>query len=243
MSIDDRVHLNGPPGAESPGASGDDPTPPADPAAASGLPSRLPPAQPVVPPRRKLDLSLAALPQVGDLQPVQQLGVREFKGVGSQFTAHIDSALAFHGLVHQPPGEYETHYQIIAGDLLKDPRIVRLAKRIAFIPVYAWSAFEVALMPLKVTTFGQRVIADLTKLRAKFPLYKAFVTWDAGKKRHVVYEESLSPGEAELIGGVAWPSREEIAAALEVTAFDDLTDLMAANEEVHTLLTAREVGS
>jgi hypothetical protein len=181
------------------------------------------------------------MPGVSDLRPVEQLVVRQLKGPGQMFTADLDSALNFLGLVHKPAGEFEEQYQILADNLLKDPRLARLAKRIAFVPAYAWTTFEVVLMPVKVTTFSQRVVADLAKLKPLFPSYKAFIQWDDGKRRHVVYQEELTPHEAVLIGKVTWPTREQILEALEATAYDELATLCDANDEVRSLLSAREV--
>jgi hypothetical protein len=192
-------------------------------------------------PIRKLDLARAVMPGVSGLRPVEQLVVRQMKGPGQMFTADLDSALNFLGLVHKPAGEFEERYEILADNLLKDPRLARLAKRVAFVPAFAWTTFEVVLMPVKVTSFSQRVVADLAKLKPRFPSYKAFIQWDDSKRRHVVYQEDLTAHEAELIHKVTWPTRDQILEALEVTAYDDLAALCEVNDEVRTLLSAREV--
>lgn len=190
---------------------------------------------------RKLDLILAAMPVVGDLQPVTQLGVRELKGVGQMFTAHMEHGYQFRSIVHKPAGSYETQYQILAGDALLDPRLARMAQSIAFFPAFVWSTFEVVLVPCKMTSFGQRVLADLQKLQAHFPAYKCFVQWDEAKRRHVVYRQPLTAAEAELIARVEWPDKDAIIDALEMVAFDSVESLCAANEEVRALLSAKEV--
>jgi hypothetical protein len=172
---------------------------------------------------------------------VEPLEVREFKGVGAMFTPRLDDAVQFHGLVYRPPGEFNGRHQIITGPLLQDARVMRHARRIAFIPVYGWSAFEVALMPIKVSSFGQRIIEYLRRLSPMFPNFKAFVEWDGGKHRHVVYEARLSHQEAEQIRGVRWPTRDEVVEALEAYAYDTLEALMQHNENVRLQITCREV--
>lgn len=217
-------------------AGAEDPNPAPNPHHAS-----LPDPVPVVRPPRKLDLALAALPVGGDIQPVTQLGIRLLKGVGQMFTSNLEHAYQFRGLVHKPAGSFEEAYQIIAGDILTDPRIARLTQAIAFIPCYAWSTFEVVLHPLKLTTYGQKVLADLSKLQREFPRYKAFIQWEDGKHRHVVYRQTISAAETELIDKVQWPDKDTILAALELTAFDSIAALSQANDDIRTLLSAQEV--
>ncbi|MDB5306434.1 MAG: hypothetical protein JWO38_636 [Gemmataceae bacterium] len=207
----------------------------------TNLRSRLPDPTPAVRHPRKLDLAHAAMPVVGDLQAVTQLTVRELKGVGQMFTANMPGAYQFRGVVHKPAGSFESQFQIIAGNALLDPRIARLAQMIAFVPAFAWATFETVLLPVKVTTYGQRVLADLQKLQQSFPSIKCFVQWDDGKRRHVVYRQTLSAAEAEMIGKVAWPDKDAIVDALEVAAFDDIGTLCDANEDIRTLLAAKEV--
>ena len=184
---------------------------------------------------------LVAMPVVGDIQPVTQLGVRELKGVGQMFTANKDLAYQFRGVVYKPAGSYETQYQLTVGDLLTDPQIVRLTQMIAFVPCYSWATFETVLLPVKMTSFGQKVLADLTKLQPEFPHYKAFVQWDDSKRRHVVYRQALSTAEAELIDKVSWPDKDAIFAALELTAFDSVGALCEVNDDIRALLSAKEV--
>ena len=118
---------------------------------------------------------------------------------------------------------------------------MRYAKRISFLPVFSWATFEVVLLPVKETTYGRRVLDDLRKLAPQFPHFKVFVEWDASRKRHVVYRNVLNDQEVSLIAGVKWPSHEEILDALSATAYDDLEDLKAANDDIRTLLQSREV--
>jgi hypothetical protein len=181
------------------------------------------------------------LPDVGSLQTVESLTVRDLKGPGAMFTPNLSGALAFFGLVYRPPGEYETQYQIVAGPLLSDPRIMKYAKRLAFVPVYSWSSYEILLLPIKLTTFGRRVLDDLKTLQTRSPGFKAFVEWDPTRKRHVVYWDPLTEQEKPFLNAVKWPGCDEICDALSAVAFDDLGDLTQANEDIRLLLQSREV--
>ena len=44
-----------------------------------------------------------------------------------------------------------------------------------------------------------------------------------------------------MVEKLHWPSKECILDALSTTAFDNIEDLAAANEEIRTLLSSREV--
>lgn len=210
-------------------------------AAAGPKASRLPDVLPAVRPPRKLDLAPAAMPVAGDLQPVAQLVVQELKGVGQMFTANLDIAYQFRGVVYKPAGSFETLYQLVAGDALRDPRVAPMAKYIAFVPVFSWASFEVVLHPVRMTSYGQRTLSALRKLQGEFPNYKCFVSWEEVRRRHVVRHDSLSPAEAELIGAVEWPDREAIIDALEPVAYETADELAADNEEVRALLSMKEV--
>jgi hypothetical protein len=192
-------------------------------------------------PRRPIDLSKAVLPEPGNLTAVESLTVKELKGVGATFTANLGAMLMFLGLVYKPQNEYETYYQIIAPPLDKDPRVLKQAKRIAIVPAYSWATFEVVLMPVKQTTFGRKIVEDLSKLKARFGQVKTFVQWDDDKHRHVVYFDDLSSQELTVIAEVKWPTRQEILEALRTTAFDDLNDLVAANPDIRALVYSKEV--
>src|SRR5262249_8877005 len=146
-------------------------------------------------PKRKVDLARAALPDLGVLQTVESLSVRELKGVGAMFTSNLTATLVFFGLVFKPQGEYETLYQIVTGSLVSDPRIMRYAKRIAFVPVFSWSSFEMVLLPVKLTSYGRRVLDDLQKLQPRFPNFKSFIEWDPNRKRHVLHWDVLTNQE------------------------------------------------
>jgi hypothetical protein len=196
---------------------------------------------PTLQPKRKVDLARAALPDLGSLQTVDTLSVRELKGIGAMFTPNLSGILVFLGLVYKPPGEYETLHQIITGPLTSDPRVMKYAKRIAFVPAYSWSAFEMVLQPIRLTTFGCRVLDDLKKLAGRVPDFKAFIEWDATRKRHVVHWYELTEQELSVVAAVKWPSREEILEALSAVAYDDMNDLAQANEDIRTLLRSREV--
>jgi hypothetical protein len=192
-------------------------------------------------PRRKIDLSTAVLPEPGSMAAVESLAIKELKGVGQTFTANVDVMLSFHGLVYKPPSEYETIYQVIAAPLINDPRVMSRATRIAFVPAFSWSTFEVVLVPFKLTTFGRKVLDDLVKLKPTFPRHKTFVQWESTKKRHIVYFADLSEQELATIVEVRWPAQEQILEALQATAFDNLDDLLGANEEIRALVTSKEV--
>jgi hypothetical protein len=170
---------------------------------------------------------------------VESLTVQECKGVGQTFSANMDGMLSFHGLVYKH--EYETTYQVIAGPLLNDPRVMSRATRIAFVPAYSWSTFEVVLLPVKLTIYGRRVLEDLWKVQPEFPNRKTFVHWDPAKKRHIVFVDDLCDQECSIIAGVKWPTKEQILEALQATAFDNLDDLVGANEEIRALVTSKEV--
>lgn len=192
-------------------------------------------------PKRKVDLSTAVLPDIGDVNEVALLTVRELKGIGATFTPNMLAALAFHGLIYRAPGEFESTYQILNGPLLHDPRLLARARRIAFVSAFDWSAMEVVLYPLRLTKFGEHVRLALQKLHGDFPNVKVFVQWSEAKKRHTVHRIKLTGQEAGIISQVAWPDRDQILEALSATAFDSLDDLAAANDEIRTLLSAREV--
>jgi hypothetical protein len=192
-------------------------------------------------PKRKIDLAKAILPDPGSERTVEILCVREVKGVAAYFTPNLGATLTFHGLVYKPQDEYETHYQIVSGRLQDEPRVMRYAKRIGFVPAYVWSSSDIALLPYKLTTFGRRVLHDLQELQPRFPDLKIFVEWDGTCKRHVVHYEDLTDQEKAVIAKIAWPSREQILDALSATAYDDLSELIEANEDIKALFRSREV--
>jgi hypothetical protein len=201
---------------------------------------RLEPTAIAVPPK-KINLTLGSLPVALDLDPVTQLSVRELKGVGQTFTANYDAAHQFHGLSYKPAGSFENLYQIVAGEALNHPRVARHAQLIAFVPAFAWSTYEVVLMPVKSTTYGRLVLGDLRKLRDQFPSYKAFVQWEEMKRRHVVYRGSLTAAESDLVTRVEWPSLAAIVETLGLIAFDSVEELSKANENIRAVISAQEV--
>src|SRR5262245_54377543 len=210
-----------------------------DAAAASGPPALEPLTS--LQPRRKVDLTIAVLPEPGNLAPVESLTVRELKGVGETFTAQLGLMLAFHGLAYKGQHEYETQSQVIAPPLSHDPRVMSRVTRIAFVPGFAWATFEVVLLPIKLSAYGCRILDDLAKLKPRFPNYKCFVQWQATKKRHVVYVHDLSAQEASIIADAKWPTKRRVLQALQFTSFDNLEDLMTVNEELRALVTSKEV--
>lgn len=187
--------------------------------------------------RRKINLDLAVLPEPGAGETVEVLSVREMKGIGATFTPNITAMLTFFGIAYKPPGEFDTVHQILAGPLQNDSRVLRLARRIAFVPAYDWRAHEVVLHPIKLP-YGQRVQVSLQKLQPRFPYVKVFIYW-AGSKQEVK-PTKLTEQEKGIIDQVRWPDREQILDALEVTSFDNIEDLAAANEDVRTFLGAEE---
>jgi hypothetical protein len=212
-------------------------------AAQGGKPGRVAEAPPPLPlrPRRKVDLTLAALPGPGSAREVDALAVRELKGVGKVYTPNLDVAAAYHGIAYKANGEFDTRYQIVAGGLLNDPRVMRCARPITFVPAYSWSTCEVVLAPFKRTSYDRRVLEDLRKLHPLFPRHKVFVKYDDDRKRHVVQYEDLTPLEAGVIAGVKWPTLEDVREALGDIAFDDLDELMCENEEIRALIKWKEV--
>jgi hypothetical protein len=97
------------------------------------------------------------------------------------------------------------------------------------------------LLPVKVTTYGRRVLDDIQKLQLRFPNFKVFIEWDGTRKRHVVHWDELTEQEHGVILSVKWPGRDEILEALGAAAYDDLEALAAANEDIRTLLRSHEV--
>jgi hypothetical protein len=172
---------------------------------------------------------------------VDTLVVRELRGVGIMFTPKLDALMNFHGLVYKPAGEYQANYQIVTGPLLNEPRVSRSAKIISFAPTFSWSNHEVVLTPFKLTTFGRLVLDALHKLNHRFPSYKAFVVWDASRRRHVVHYDDLTPQEQAVIDGVTWPGEAAILEALTPIAYDNLDDLAAANDDIRALIRFTEV--
>jgi hypothetical protein len=100
---------------------------------------------------------------------------------------------------------------------------------------------EVVLAPFKSTTHGRRTLDTLQKLRPRFPLFKSYVEWDDGIKRHQVYQDDLTEQEAAIIAAVKWPTREKMLDALSPLAVDNLADLIADNPEIRAALTSKEV--
>jgi hypothetical protein len=198
-------------------------------------------ALPAIESPRNIDLRLATLPAAHALRTIDNLMVRELKGLGTMFTPNVDAALDFFGLAYKPRGVFETQYQIIAGPLLNDPRVKRLASPVSFVPAFSWSTLEVVLAPYKLTAHGQRTLQLLRKLNNRFPNFKVLVEWVATRQHHVVRYSELSPNEMALIDGVHWPTADEVLEALGAVAFNNLDKLMAANEIVRQSISAREV--
>jgi hypothetical protein len=219
------------------------PPPPGTPAstlAAPTGPAELAPV-PLLASRRKVDLATVEMSNLAVATPVEQLVVREMKGIGQTFTPNLAGALTFRGLVYKPAGEYEEVHQIIAGPLLLKPLIASRLKMTTFVPTFSWSTLEVVLAPFKMTKFGMRVLQALQSLQSEFPDLKVFYEWESSKKRHVVQSLPMTAQERELIAKVIWPSKDQIIEALQITAFDNIDVLAAANEEIRTLLSARMV--
>jgi hypothetical protein len=196
---------------------------------------------PLLSPKRKVDLARVEMSGLPEVMAVEQLAVRELKGIGTIFTPKMDQMLSFRGLVYQPAGEFDVNYQLIAGPLLLDPRIVTRTKTIAIIPAFVWSSCEVVLAPWKMTKFGARTLRALQSLQPEFPNYKMFVEWSDVKTRHIVQKISTTPDERELISKVRWPNKDQIIEALQLSAYDSIDDLAAANAEIKILLNSREV--
>jgi hypothetical protein len=214
----------------------------AQPAVSSPQARALPQPETLPTPKRTVDLSTAVLPGLGDYKLVDRLAVRELKGAGATFSPNLEGALAFHGLVYKPKGAFEAAHQIIFGPLLTNARVVSRAQRIVFLPVFDWGSLEIVLLPVKQTTYGQRVLVDLQQLQKKHSLHvKAFIQWEERRRRHVVYHDDLSQQEKTAIGQVKWPTREQILEDLAASAYNDINELADANQDIRTLLSAREV--
>ena len=192
-------------------------------------------------PKHKVDLSTASLGPMPETIPVEQLEIREMRGIGVTFTPNLAEAQVFKGLVHQPEGEFETTYQIIAGSLLHDQRILSRSRSITFIPSFSWQTCEVVIVPFKSTRYGTRVLQTLRSMHHRFPAYKVYVEWNELKRRQVVHEMVMTPEERELISRIIWPTRAQVIEALQMSAYDNLDELAAANEKIRILLQSREV--
>jgi hypothetical protein len=196
---------------------------------------------PLLTPTHRVDLSTVVMDALPHATPIESLEVREMKGIGATFTPNMAVALQFKGLVYKPEGEFESQHQIIAGDLLRDPRVVARTCGILFVPSLAWSTCDLVVVPFKITRFGVRVIRTLQSLEPRFPNFKVFIEWNDRKKKHTVNEVEMTPQECELIAKTVWPSREQLLDALQVVAFDNITELAVANDTIRTLLGSREV--
>lgn len=196
---------------------------------------------PLLTPVHRVNLAPVAMGALPQATPVESLVVRELKGIAAAFTPNTSRALQFRGFVYKPEGEFEACHQIIAGELLSDPRIASRASTIIFIPSFAWSTCEVVLAPFKSSRHGMRQVTTFQGLQPRFPNFKLFSEWNSSKLRHVVHEVEMTPQERELISKVSWPTREQILEALQVTAFDNIEGLAAANTDIATLLTSREI--
>lgn len=203
---------------------------------------RLPDPHPVVYEAKQIDLVAVAMPVAGDVLQVSQLEIRELKGPAHMFTANLELAYQFRGIAYKPPGSFESQFQVVAGDILHDPRVMKLTQMIAFIAVYSWAAFENVLLPVKMNSYGQKVLTDLKQLQHRLPAaHKAFILWDEKRRRHVVSYQLLSAEETELIAKVVWPTKHEILDAVKAVAFDTVKALSEANEDLRNMLTAKEV--
>jgi hypothetical protein len=198
-------------------------------------------AAPLLAPKRRIDLAAAVLPDVGNIEAVEVLEVRELKGAGKSFTPDVASALTFLGIAYKRPDKFDPTYQIIVGDLQFEPLIVSLARPLVFVPVFSWSTQEVVLLPIKINNFGERILIALQKVQPAFPNIKVFIRWNDVKRRFDVKRIQMTDQEAAIIRRVCWPSREQILDALNPNAFEDMEGLAAANEEIKILLGAREV--
>jgi hypothetical protein len=196
---------------------------------------------PLLLPKRKVDLLTVEMSGLPSTTPVEQLLVREMKGIGAPFTPNLETALSFRGLVHKPDGEFDKVYQPVGGPLLNDPRVAGRLKTITFVLAFLWDTLEVVIAPWRMTTYGAHVLHALQKLQPEFPNFKVFVEWSDQKKKHVVHRIDMTPQEKELISKVTWPTKEQVIEALELCAFDNIDDLAAANAEIKTLLGSREV--
>lgn len=203
--------------------------------------AKLNPEPSLLAPSRQVNLPPVDLSGVSEATPVELLLVRELKGPGATFTPFLSEAVAFRGLVYQPHGEYETQYQLLAESLLSHPRILPRLKVITFVPAFAWPTLEVVIVPIKRTRHGILVWQSLNKLADRLPDLKVYIEWDLAKRRHLVQQLALSAEERELLARIERPTRDQVIEALQMHAFGSLEDLVAANDEIRTVLQAREV--
>jgi len=202
--------------------------------------SETPRSEPLPKLRRKVDLSISAM-ALAEIKTVESLMVQELRGPGAAFTANLEHALIFNGIAYRPKGAFETTYQIVAGPLLTDSRVLGRMYRIIFLPAFAWTSLEMVLLPIKLSKYGQRVLVDLQSQNPHFPTIKSYIEWSGAKHRHVVYVAELRPHERSIIEKVVWPTREHVQEALSLYAYDNINDLAVTNEDVRILLTSREV--
>ncbi len=196
----------------------------------------------IPPPRRKLILESVDLLGVVAAEPISQLAIRDLKGPGGVYTPNLAHALKLKGIIHKPPGQYQSDYQLLAGAPIRDARLASLIKVIAFVPAFVWSSLELVLLPIPMTTNGNRVFSDLQKLTTSYELkFKAYTVWDSTQFRHRIFRVGLDEGEVAVIDGIPWPTKEEILDVLQESAFDDVAALAKVNDNVRTILTATEV--
>jgi hypothetical protein len=196
---------------------------------------------PLLSPKRKVDLATIEMSGLPATTPVEQLLVHEVKGIGAPFTPNLELALSFRGLVYKPEGEFDEIYQLVGGPLLNDSHVAGRLKQIVFIATYLWAQCEVVLAPWKMTKHGAHVVQILQSLQPRFPNVKVFVEWSDLKRRHVVHDVAMTAQERELVSKVTWPTKDQIIYALQLSAYDNIDDLAAANAEIKTLLSSREV--
>lgn len=197
--------------------------------------------EPLPQPPRRVDLSPVNLSLVPDALPVESLRVREMKGIGSTFTPNLSTSLTFKGIVYTPSHGYEKEYHLLGKNLLAESRLAAHIQAITFTAALDWSTCDVVLMPIKATRLGRLVMQDLVKEQPHFSHRKYYIEWVQTKRRHVLNQAELTGDEIELLGKAHWPTQEEIIGALQVTAFDNLNELVEANAEVRLIINSREV--
>ena len=120
-------------------------------------------------PNRKIDLPTAELRRVSRPEAAEQLTIRNLKGPHAIYTPNLAAALLFKGLAYKPRGVFTETYQLLAGPPLDDPRLLKVAIPIGFIPAFDFGARKVILVPLKLNRHGKRILPRSAKGRKALP--------------------------------------------------------------------------
>ncbi len=190
--------------------------------------------------KRRLGLALQPLAGVATFAEGDPLEAKEFKRVSDVFTPHLPGTVQCLGMVSKPKGSYETRFQILAGDLLQDPKVASQAVLLAFTPVFDWARHRVALMTTPLVDNRRPMFDRLRCLAAVEPFLMAYLVWDPQIKKYVLGHVPLSPVERSVVEAVTWPDGEAVEEALSPLAVDTLDQLLADNPEFALRFRAKE---